>query len=95
MSEFEDHPHTITGRGLVSAEGCEAVRVRYRFVLEQGPQGRFAHGTLIGRHAGLRPIWMEPDAVLRLKTGRTLPISLTDLVDDVAEFETVGPIPPL
>jgi len=95
MSEPEDHPQTITGRGIVSAEGCESVRVRYRFTIEKGPEGAAARGTLTGRHAGLRPIWLEPDAVLRLKTGRTLAVSLTDLVGDVAEFETVGVMPDL
>lgn len=93
MSEPEDHSQTITGRGIVSAEGCESVRVRYRFVIEKGPDGTVARGTLTGRHTGLRPIWLEPDAVLRLKTGRTLAVSLTDLVGDVAEFETVGTMP--
>ena len=91
MFESEDQNQAITGRGLVSAAGCEAVRVRYRFVVEQGAEGPVAHGTLTGRHAGLRPIWLEPDAQLRLKSGRTVAISLTDLVGDVAEFETVGP----
>jgi hypothetical protein len=91
MSDHDHPPQTITGRGLVSAEGCETVRVRYRIVLERGPTGPIVHGSLTGRHAGLWPIWLEPDAQLRLKTGRTLAISLTDLVGDVAEFEMVGP----
>jgi hypothetical protein len=95
MSDREDVPHSLTGRGLVSAEGYEPVRVRYRIVIEKHPDGQFAHGTLIGRHAGLRPIWLVPDALLRLKTGRTLPISLTDLVGDIAEFETTAPVPDL
>lgn len=95
MSESEDHPQTITGRGLVSAEGCEPVRVRYRLIVEKHADGQSAHGTLTGRHAGLRPIWLEPDALLRLKNGRTVPISLTDLVGDIAEFETTGAVPDL
>lgn len=95
MSEPEDRPQTITGRGLVSAEGCEAVRVRYRFVVDRRAEGSLAHGTIVGRHAALRPIWLEPDAQLRLKSGKILAISLTDLVGDVAEFESVGGIPEL
>lgn len=95
MAEPEDPQETLTGRGLVSAEGCEAVRVRYRVFVDSGPDGSSARGTLTGRHAGLRPIWLEPDAQLRLKSGKILPISVTDLVGDVAEFETVGPVPDL
>lgn len=95
MSEREDASRTLVGRGIVSAEGCDAVRVRYRLVLAQTTEGPSAHGTLTGRHGGLRPIWLEPDATLRIKSGRTLAISLTDLVGDVAEFEVTGPVPNL
>lgn len=77
------------------AEGCEPVRVRYRIIVERRPNGVFAHGTLTGRHAGLWPIWLEPDAQLRLKSGRNIAISVTDLVGDVAEFESTGSIPEL
>ena len=83
---------TLTGRGLVSAEGCGTVRVRYRVVVERRQGGLYAYGDLHGSHAGLRPIWLEPDAQLRLKTGRRLDISLTDLVGDTAEFESTGDI---
>ncbi|MCJ2013765.1 hypothetical protein [Methylobacterium sp. J-076] len=95
MSEPGDDPNIHSGRGLVQAEGCEPVRVRYRLVIEKRPEGAFAHGTLTGRHTGLWPIWLEPDAQLRLKSGRTFAISLTDLVGDVAEFEATGPVPEL
>ncbi len=95
MSEPEDGPNIHTGRGVVIAEGCESVRVRYRIVLETRPDGPMAHGTLTGRHAGLRPIWLEPDAQLRVKSGRSFAISITDLVGDVAEFESTGPVPEL
>ena len=92
MPEPKDVLETLTGRGLVSAEGCEPVRVRYRAVIEQRPGGSVVHGSLHGSHAGLRPIWLEPDAQLRLKNGRRIDIALTDLVGDVAEFESLGPI---
>jgi len=92
MSEPEDGPNIHTGRGVVIAEGCESVRVRYRIVVESRSGGPMVHGTLTGRHAGLWPIWLEPDAQLRLKTGRRLDISLTDLVGDAAEFESTGDI---
>lgn len=94
MLDPNELPPTLTGRGLVSAEGCEPVRVRYRVKVERTPDGVVAHGTLHGSHAGLRPIWLEPEAQLRLKNGRRLDISLTDLVGDVAEFESIGPVDP-
>lgn len=95
MSAPEDGPNIHTGRGVVTAEGCDSVRVRYRIVVGQGIEGPMAHGTLTGRHAGLWPIWLEPDAQLRLKNGRSVAISVTDLVGDVAEFESTGPLPEL
>ena len=90
MYEPNEVLQTLTGRGHVSAEGCETVRVRYRVVIERRQGILVAHGTLIGSHAGLRPIWLEPDSVLRLKTGRRIDIALTDLVGDTAEFESTG-----
>jgi hypothetical protein len=93
MPESEHDPKVSTGRGIVLAEGCEPVRVRYRLVIERRPDGHFAHGTLTGRRSGLWPIWLEPDAQLRLKNGRTFAISVTDLIGDVAEFESTGIVP--
>ena len=92
MPEPSDVVETLTGRGLVSATGCQPVRVRYRAVIEQRRDGLVAHGSLHGSHAGLRPIWLEPDAQLRLKNGRRIDIALTDLIGDVAEFESIGPV---
>lgn len=88
MAEPNEVLKTLTGLGHVSAEGCVPVRVRYRLVLERSGEDVAAHGTLRGRHAGLRPIWLEPDAQLRLRNGRRLAISVTDLVGDDAEFES-------
>jgi hypothetical protein len=92
MLEPDEVLKTLTGRGLVSAEGCGPARVRYRLVIERRAGGLIAHGNLYGAHASLRPIWLEPDAQLRLANGRRLAISLTDLVGDTAEFESTGAI---
>ena len=90
MYESNEVLQTLTGRGHVSAEGCETVRVRYRVVIERRDGVVVAHGTVVGSHAGLRPIWLQPDSVLRLKSGRRIDIALTDLVGDDAEFESTG-----
>ncbi len=95
MFEPNEVLKTLTGRGLVSADGCDAVRVRYRVVVERRENGVVAHGNLHGSYINLRPIWLEPDAQLRLANGRRLNISVTDLIGDVAEFESTGPIGPL
>ncbi|MEE7447479.1 hypothetical protein MRF4_06440 [Methylobacterium radiotolerans] len=92
MFEPNEILKTLTGRGLVSAEGCESVRVRYRVVIERRESGVLAYGNLYGSYAGLRPVWLEPDAQLRLSNGRRLNISVTDLIGDVAEFESTGPV---
>lgn len=90
MPEPNEVLKTLTGLGVVAAEGCQPVRVRYRIVLERRADVIVAHGVLRGSHAGLRPIWLEPDSQLRLKNGRRLDIALTDLVGDEAEFESTG-----
>lgn len=92
MAEPNEVLKTLTGLGHVSAEGCVPVRVRYRLLFERRGDELVAHGTLRGRHAGLRPIWLEPDAQLRLRNGRRLAIAVTDLVGDEAEFESTGPV---
>jgi hypothetical protein len=92
MFEPNEVLKTLTGRGRVAAEGCEPVRVRYRVVVERRDGGIVAYGNLYGSYAGLRPIWLEPDAQLRLANGRRLNISVTDLIGDVADFESTGPV---
>lgn len=92
MFEPNEVLKTLTGRGLVTAEGCGSVRIRYRVVVERREGGVVAYGTLHGSHSNLRPIWLEPDAQLRLANGRRLNISITDLVGDSAEFESTSPV---
>ncbi|MCE4225741.1 hypothetical protein HCU64_18480 [Methylobacterium sp. C25] len=94
MFEPNEVLHTLTGRGHVSAEGIEAVRVRYRVVIERREGAIVATGTLTGSHANLMPIWLIPDSTLRLKNGKRIDISITDLVGDVAEFESTGTVSP-
>lgn len=94
MFEPNEVLQTLTGRGHVSTEGVEAVRVRYRVVIERREGSIVASGTLAGNHASLKPVWLVPDATLRLKNGRRLEISITDLVGDLAEFESTGPVSP-
>ena len=93
MFEPDEVLQTLTGRGHVSADGADTVRVCYRVVIERRAGAIRAYGTLIGNHAGLRAIWLVPDATLRLKNDRRIDISVTDLVGDVAEFESTGAVP--
>lgn len=92
MYEPDEVLQTLTGRGHVWAEGFDGVRVRYRVIIERRTGAIVAHGTLTGSHAALHPIWLQPDSTLRLKNGRRIEISITDLVGDVAEFESTGPV---
>ena len=92
MFEPNEVLKTLTGRGLVSAEGCGPARVRYRIIVERRADGIVAYGNLHGSYANLRPIWLEPDAQLRLANGRRLNISVTDLIGDTADFESTGPV---
>ncbi|WP_144767180.1 hypothetical protein [Methylobacterium dankookense] len=92
MAEPNEVLKTLTGLGIVTAEGCQPARVRYRIVIERRAEALIAYGTLRGSHASLRPIWLEPDSQLRLRNGRRLDIAVTDLVGDMAEFESTGGI---
>ncbi len=94
MFEPDEVLQTLTGRGHVSADDIESVRVRYRVVVLRREGAVSARGTLVGNPAALRPIWLVPDSVLRLKNGRRIAISVTDLVGDTAEFESTGPVSP-
>lgn len=84
----------LNGRGAVSAEGLEPIKIRYKVVIERRDGIVFAHGSLTGRHAALRPFWLTPDATLHLQDGGQIEVSLTDLVEDTAEFESTGRIAP-
>ncbi|GJE27364.1 hypothetical protein [Methylobacterium organophilum] len=95
MYEPNEVLQTLRGSGHVSAEAVEPVRVRYTVVIERRDGVIVAHGKLTGSHAALRPIWLTPDSTLRLKNGRSLGISVTDLVGEVAEFESTGAVPML
>ena len=92
MYEPDEVLQTLTGRGHVWAEGLDGVRVRYRVVIERRAGKIVAHGTVTGSHAALRPVWLQPDSTLRLKNGRRIEISLTDLFGDLAEFESTGTV---
>lgn len=69
------------------------VRVRYRVMVEQRFDGVVAYGTLTGDPVGLRPIWLQPDALLRTDRGQRLDISVTDLIGAEATFESTGNVP--
>ncbi len=92
MFEPNEVLQVLSGRGTLSAQGIEPVAVRYKIVIERRDGIVVAHGSLTGRHATLRPLWITPDATLHLKDSRSLPVSLTDLVGDSAEFESTEPV---
>lgn len=95
MFEPDGVLQTLTGRGHVWAEGIDAVRVRYRVVIERRGGVIVAGGTVTGSHHALRPIWLVPDSILRLKNGRRIDISITDLIGDIADFESTGTVVPI
>ena len=90
MFEPDEVLQTLTGRGHVSAKGMDAVRVRYKVVIARRDGLLQATGTVTGAHDALQPIWLVPDSTLRLDNGKRIDISLTDLIDDTAEFESTG-----
>jgi hypothetical protein len=80
-------PRTLRGEGQILAPQNKPARVRYELILEER-FGRVSYrGTLQGRHAFLRPMWLEPVVILRLSDGQRLEVSITDLQGDAALFE--------
>lgn len=94
MFEPNEVLQVLSGRGSLSAEGIEPVKIRYKVRIERRDGAVLARGSVTGSHAALRPLWLTPDSTLHLKDGRALPVSLTDLVGETAEFESTGPVPP-
>ena len=94
MFEPNEVLQVLSGRGALSAEGIEPVKVRYKLVIGRSNGPVLAHGSVTGRHAALHPLWLTPDATLQLKDTRLLAVSLTDLVGDTAEFESTEPVAP-
>lgn len=94
MFEPNEVLQVLSGRGALSADGIEPVKVRYKLVVERRDGIVLAHGSVTGRHAALHPLWLTPDATLQLKDARLLAVSLTDLVGDTAEFESTEPVAP-
>ena len=89
-----DGPVTASGRFLQDRDAGGMARAWME--LEFRRDGAvIAHGSITGRHAALRPFWLTPDATLHLQDGRQIEVSLTDLVDDTAEFESTGRVAPL
>ena len=95
MFEPNEVLKTLTGRGLSRRKAADPRAFVIAWSSSGGKAGVVAYGNLYGSHVGLRPIWLEPDAQLRLANGRRLNISITDLVNDTAEFEGIGRRGPL
>lgn len=94
MFEPNEVLQVLSGRGALSADGIEPVKVRYKVKIERRDGVVRAHGSVIGTHAALRPLWLIPDTTLHLKDGRRIAVSLTDLVGETAEFESTEPVAP-
>ncbi|MBD8907378.1 hypothetical protein [Methylorubrum zatmanii] len=92
MFEPNEVLQVLSGRGALSAEGIEPVKVRYKVKIERRDGSILARGSVTGSRAALHPLWLTPDSTLQLKDGRQLAVSLTDLVGDTAEFESTEPV---
>ncbi|QIG49118.1 hypothetical protein G5V57_16175 [Nordella sp. HKS 07] len=84
---------TLSGAGVLHSSTGQVGAVRYHLPVRQ------AHGTQVGDGLILREgdllheTFMDSEHTLQISDGRRIPILLTRLGSDRAEFRTTGPIP--
>ena len=84
---------TLSGAGVLHSSTGQVGAVRYHLPIRQ------AHGTQVGNGLILREgdllheTFMDSEHTLQISDGRRIPILLTRLGSNSAEFRTTGPIP--
>jgi hypothetical protein len=67
--------------------------VRYHLPVRQAHGIQVGEGSIWGDEDLLHETYMDSEHTLQTGDGRRIPILLTDLNSDSAEFRTTGPIP--
>jgi len=84
---------TLSGAGVLHSSTGQVGAVRYHLPIRQ------AHGTQVGNGLILREgdllheTFMDSEHTLQISDGRRIPILLTRLGSNSADFRTTGPIP--
>lgn len=84
---------TLSGAGSLHSSTGEAGAVRYRLPVLQAHGTQIGEGFIAGDDDFLRNTYMDSEHTLQIGDGRHIPILLTRLSSNGAEFRTTGPIP--
>lgn len=91
---FSHHPlATLSGTGSLHSSTGEVGTVRYHLPVLQAHGTQAGEGFITGDENLLRETYMDSEHTLQISDGRRIPILLTRLSSNGAEFRTNGPIP--
>jgi hypothetical protein len=84
---------TLSGAGRLYSSTGEVGVMRYHLPVRQAHGTQVGDGVIWGDEDFLRGTYMDSEHTLQISDGRRIPILLTDLNSNSAEFRTTGPIP--
>jgi len=84
---------TLTGMGSLHSSTGEVGAVRYHLPVRQAHGTQVGEGFIWANEDLVHQTYMDSEHILQISDGRRIPILLTRLNSDGAEFRTTGPIP--
>jgi len=84
---------TLSGVGSLHSSTGEVGAVRYNLPVRQAHGTQVGDGFLLGDGNLLRETYMDSEHTLQISDGRRIPVLLTRLSSNGAQFRTTGPIP--
>jgi hypothetical protein len=84
---------TLSGMGSLHSSTGKVGAVRYHLPVRQAHGTQVGEGFIWGDEDLLYKTYMDSEHTLQIGDGRRIPILLTGLNSDSAEFRTTGPIP--
>jgi hypothetical protein len=86
---------TLSGVGSLHSSTGEVGAVRYNLPIRQAHGTQVGDGFILGDGDLLRETYMDSEHTLQISDGRRIPVLLTRLSSNGAQFRTTGPIPGL